>query len=174
MWKTGLLAAGVGIATLVATILVGRPLVEPEGPDDPVVTSAPVRSWGEKASDRCRDAIGSVRAELSGATGLTTSAERAVVIFSATTEIEGRLLRLLRALPPSAAQRERIAEALELLEKQYKRDVATSATLEREYDFALLNREILVYEGVAAKLRTVFGELGAQGCVAYFDPESYR
>lgn len=174
MWKFGLLAVVVGVATLVATIAIGRPLVDPDDSSETAALTARTRSWGERASDRCRDAIGRVRAELSGATGLTTSAERAVVLFSATTEIEGRLLRLLRTLTVSGAQQPQVDEALDLLEEQYKRDVATTAKLERKYDFALLSREVLVYEQLAAKLRARFRTLGAQGCVAYFDPESYR
>ena len=168
------MAAAVGSATLVATIVIGRPLVEPEDAPEAAAVAAPVRSWGQKASDRCRDAIGSVRAELKGATGSSTTAERAVVLFGVTTEIEGRLLRLLRALPPTAAQRARVDQALDLLEQQHKRDLATTAKLEQRYDFALLNREVIAYEHVASQMRAFFRDLGAQGCVAYFDPESYR
>ena len=130
----------------------------------------PTRTWAEQATGRCRDAIADIRAELSGATGLATTAERAVVLFGATTEIEGELLRQLRALPPAAAQQRRIDETLDLLETQYERDVGTTAKLERRYDFALLNREVVAYESLAAQMRALFRELGAQGCVAYFVP----
>ena len=174
MWKIWLLAGAVGVATLVATVAIGRPLADPDEPAEPAAAAAPARTWAQQATGRCRAAIADVRAELTGASGLATTAERAVVLFGATTEIEGKLLRQLRALPPSAAQQRRIDETLDLLEKQYERDVATTAKLERRYDFALLNREVVAYESIAAQMRALFRELGAQGCVAYFDPESYR
>jgi hypothetical protein len=173
MWKTGLLAAVVGLATFAATIVIGRPLVDPDDPTEPTAAAAPVRSWAEQASDRCDDAIASIQAELSSATGLASTAEQAVTLFGITTEIEGRLLRQLRALGRPEAQRRRVEEMLDLLEKQYKRDVATAAKLEQRYDFALLRREVLAYESVAAQMRTLFRRLQAQRCVAYFDPETY-
>jgi hypothetical protein len=174
MWKTGLLAAAVGVATLAATIVIGRPLVEPEDTEEATVVTTPTRSWGEQASDRCRDALASVRAELAAVGGQANTAERAVRLFDSTTEIEGRLLRRLRGLPSPAGERIEVDEALDLLESQYRRDAATAARLRKRYDFALLNREVLGYEKTATQLRTSFGELGAQGCVAYFDPRSYR
>ena len=168
------MAVVVGVTTLVLTIVIGRPLIDPDDTAEPAAVAVPVRTWSQKASDHCRDAIASIRAELSGATGLASTAERAVILFGATTEIEGRLLRLLRALPPTSRERMRVEDTLDLLEKQYKRDVATTAKLERQYDFTLLNQEVLAYEQVANQMRTRFGGLGAQGCVDYFDPETYR
>jgi hypothetical protein len=101
------------------------------------------------------------------------AAERAVRLFGVTTEIEGRLVALLRALPPAAADRETVDEVLDLLEQQYERDVETAAQLEQRYDAALLQREIAAYERRATRMRTLFGALGASGCVTYLDPASY-
>jgi hypothetical protein len=174
MWKLALLATVVGVATFAATVAIGRPLLDPGDEPQQAATAAPVRNWAQKASDRCRDAVGGVRAEISNASVQANTPERAVRLFTSTTDIEGRLVRLLRGLPPSATQQARVDQALDLLEEQYKRDVATAAKLDKRYDVALLTREVTVYERVATQLRTLFRDLGAAGCVAYFDPQSYR
>ena len=45
--------------------------------------------------------------------------------------------------------------------------------LQRKFDLAALRSRITQYEGEAARLRTLFSSLGADGCAAYFDPTSY-
>jgi hypothetical protein len=173
MWKTALAAAAVGIATLVGVIVFGRPLVEPEASSDPSPAPISLRPWGERASERCDDAKATVLAELATPPGLATPAERAVQLYRVTTEIEGRLLSLLRALPASAGELAQVDEALDLLEQQYERDVETTEQLERAYDSTLLQRELRIYERLATRLRTLFGALEADGCVSYMDPASY-
>jgi hypothetical protein len=173
MWKTALAAAAVGLATLVGVIVLGRPLVEPDAASEPPPPPMPLRAWGERASERCDDARATVLAELATPPGLATPAERAVQLFRVTTEIEGRLLALLRALPASAGELAQVDEALDLLEQQYERDVETTERLEQGYDSTLLRRELAVYERLATKLRTLFGALEADGCVSYMDPASY-
>lgn len=173
MWKFWLAAAAVGIATLAGVIVFGRALVEPEPFPEPSPAPLSLRPWGEQASDRCDEALANVRAELAAPSGLTTPAERGVALFRITTEIEGRLLALLRALPASPAELEQVDEVLDLLEEQYERDVQTVRRLEQSYDPALVRNELAAYERQATKMRTLFGALGADGCVSYMDPASY-
>jgi hypothetical protein len=172
MWKTGLAAAAAGIATLVGVIVFGRPLVEHDLPPEPPPPTA-LREWGKRASDRCDDAKAAVLAELATSPGLATPAQRAVELYRVTTEIEGRLLALLRALPASAGERVQVDEALDLLDQQHERDLQTTKRLEQGYDPTLLRRELAAYERLATRLRRLFGALGAKGCVSYMNPASY-
>ena len=174
MWKTGIAAAAVGIATLVGVIVFGRQLVEPDPAPDPLPSAgAPLQPWGPRAGGRCDDALASVRTELARPPGLTTPNVRAVELFRATTEIEGRLVALLRALAVGVDELPQVDEVLDLLEQQYERDVETAAQLARAYDPGLLRRELAAYERRATTMRTLFGALDADGCVSYLDPASY-
>jgi hypothetical protein len=163
----------VGVGTFVATVLIGGPLIDPDdGPEAAAVTTH-ARTWIEQANERCRAAVGEVRDELASASTQGNTPERSVRLFRSTTDIEGQLVRGLRSLPPAPGRAAAIDRALDLFEKQYDRDAATSAKLAGRYDFMLLTREVAAYERVATQLRTLFRDLGASGCAAYFDPRTY-
>jgi hypothetical protein len=172
MWKTALLAALVGVGAFVATVVIGRPLVDPDDGTEAAGVTTHARTWVEQANERCRAAVGEVRDELASA-GTQNTPERSVRLFRSTTEIEGQLLRGLRSIPPAPGRAVAIDRALDVFEDQYDRDAATASKLKSRYDFFLLTREIAAYERVATQLRTLFRDLGAGGCAAYFDPRTY-
>lgn len=170
MWKTWVAAAVVGIGVFVAVVVAGRARVDP-APLDPGLVALPARSWAERAGQHCRTSMGAVRAELAGPAGLESEEAQALRLYRETTRIEGELVRRLRGLADAPAGAE---ESVELLAEQHERDRATVARLEREFDAALVLREITVYERLATRLRARFRDLGADGCVRYFDPASYE
>jgi hypothetical protein len=104
--------------------------------------------------------------------GNETTQQRQVRFFLETTKIEGQLVAGLRKLR-ATANRAKVDEAIDRLEQEYKRDVLLGNALERKFDLAALQSRITEYEREAARLRTLFGSLGADSCAAYFDPASY-
>ncbi|HEY7792522.1 MAG TPA: hypothetical protein VIA10_00790 [Gaiellaceae bacterium] len=173
MWRTALLAGVVGVGAFVATVVIGRPLVDPDDGTEAAAVTTHARTWIEQANERCRAAVGEVRDELATAGTQQNTPERSVRLFRSTTEIEGQLLRGLRSIPPAPGRAAAIDRVLDLFEDQYDRDAATSSKLKKRYDFFLLTREVAAYERVATQLRTLFRDLGAGGCAAYFDPRTY-
>ena len=177
MWKVWLAAGVVGIATFAAVAFIGLRAVDDVAgaePAAPAATTAPVvRTWVQRADALCLASIRDVRAVLvrRPAAGESTQ-DVQLRFFLETTKIEGQLVEGLRALP-ATRDRAKIDEALDRLEQELDRDQLTGNALRRKFDLAALRSRITQYERAAARLRTLFGSLGADSCVAYFDPASF-
>lgn len=177
MWKVWLAAGVVGIVTFAAVALIGLRAVDDDAAAEPVAavaTTAPVvRTWAQRANELCLASIRDVRAVLARppAAGESTQ-DIQLRFFLETTEIEGQLVEGLRALP-AAPDRAKVDEALDRLEQEFDRDTLTGNALRRKFDLAALRSRITQYERAAARLRMLFGSLGAESCVAYFDPASF-
>ena len=175
MWKVWLAAAVVGVATFAVVAFLGLRAVDDDASAEPTpaVTTAAQTTWAQRADELCLAGIRDVRAVLARppAAGESTQ-DIQLRFFLETTEIEGQLVEGLRALP-ATRDRAKINEALDRLEQEFDRDTLTANALRRKFDLAALRSRITQYERAAARLRTLFGTLGADSCVAYFDPASF-
>jgi hypothetical protein len=175
MWKVWLAAAVVGVATFAVVAFLGLRAVDDDAAAEqpPPATTAAQATWAQRANELCLASIRDVRAVLvrPPAAGESTQ-DIQLRFFLETTEIEGQLVEGLRALP-ATRDRATIAEALDRLEQEFDRDTLTANALRRKFDLAALRSRITQYERAAARLRTLFGTLGADSCVAYFDPASF-
>jgi hypothetical protein len=177
MWKIWLAAGVVGVATFAVVAVLGLRAVDDDAAAEPPAptrkTAVVARTWAERANQLCLASIRDVRAVLvrPPAAGETTQ-DIQLRFFLETTEIEGQLVEGLRALP-ATRDRAKIDEALDRLKQEFDRDTLTANALRRKFDLAALRSRITQYERAAARLRTLFGSLGADSCVAYFDPASF-
>ena len=177
MWKVWFAAAVVGVATFAVVAFLGLRAVDDDAAAEPpapaATTVAVARTWAARANELCLSSIRDVRAVLvrPPAAGESTQ-DIQLRFFLETTKIEGRLVEGLRALP-ATRDRAKINEALDRLEQEFDRDTLTGNALRRKFDLAALRNRITQYERAAARLRTLFGSLGADSCVAYFDPASF-
>ena len=89
-----------------------------------------------------------------------------------TTAVEGRLVASLRAIP-RPPDRAKVDEAVGRLAEQHAKDELVGRRLQTRYDESLLRKAVQDYEREATRLRTLFRQLGAAGCVSYFNPSSY-
>jgi hypothetical protein len=181
-----LVAAAIG-AALVGAGWLGTSLVEPyEVEAAPVPAAAkkkapkpaPVaKSWAEQASASCARALEDSRAVLRDApitTADSRSGTEAVLrVVRTLSWIEGRLLRELKRLSPSPADRRRVTAALALLTDAHRDTLATVKALEKRWDPALLGEAARREAKESAELRLLFLGAGATACVAVFDPDSY-
>jgi hypothetical protein len=169
VWKIWVVAGAVGAASLAAVVVLGRAAIEPKPLDERYVAVEDL-TWVQRADGYCREAADEVRAVLSGAPGLESDEDRAVRLFRETTQVQGRLVRRLDALPlPTEDQRAAVA----VLARQQARDTRTAQALAREFDIELLRTELDHYDVVARGLRERFRRLGIDGCAAYLDPATY-
>ena len=169
VWKIWVAAGVVGVASLVAVVVLGRAAIEPK-PLDPADVAVEELTWAERADGHCREATDEVRAVLAGGPESESEEERAVRLFRETTVAQGRLVRRLGSLPaPTAEQRAAVA----VLARQQARDLRTVRALEQRFDIDLLRNELDRYDVVARSLRSRFERLGIDGCAAYLDPATY-
>jgi hypothetical protein len=177
MWKFWVAAVAVGVAVFAGVVVVGLRAVDSEAEPPPALPLPKPQTWAEQASAYCANSLDTVRAKLTGAAnGGTATAEAsrktAVRLFVETTEIEGKLVALLRAIP-KPRDRAKVDEAVGYLAEQHAKDVLVGRRLQQRYDEKLLRKAVEEYEQVATRLRRLFRELGATGCVSYFNPSSY-
>ncbi len=179
MWKFLVAAVAVGIAVFGGVVALGLRAVDSEAEPTPAAAPLPKpQSWADRASAHCVNSLDTVRAKLTGAAGngtATAAASRktAVRLFVETTAIEGRLVANLRAIP-APPDRAKVDEAIGRFAEQHAKDVVVGRRLQRKYDEQLLRSAVKVYEREATRLRTLFRQLGATGCVSYFNPSSYE
>ena len=130
-------------------------------------------SWAERADELCLTGIRDVRNIVARQpVGPARRTRAAAALLPRDDEDRGQLVEGLRELPVTA-DRAKVDEAIDRLEQEFERDVLAGNALQRKFDLAALRSRITQYEGAAARLRTLFGSLGAAGCAAYFDPASY-
>jgi hypothetical protein len=178
MWKLWVAAVAVGIGVFASVVVFGLRAVDSDAEPAPAAAPPPKpQSWAERASAHCVNSLDTVRAKLTGAASGTGTVEAsrktAVRLFVETTEIEGRLVASLRAIP-RPTNRAKVDEAVGRLAEQHARDVQVGRRLQRQYDEQLLRRAVQDYEREATRLRRLFRELGATGCASYFNPSSYE
>lgn len=175
MWKVWLAAGVVAVATFAAVAVLGLRAVDEEDETEPP-RPAPARveqTWADRADELCLAGMRDVRTVLvRGPAADESTQELQLRYFLETTEIEGQLVEGLRALPVTR-DRAKVDEALDRLQQEFDRDTLTGNALRRKFDLKALRNRITQYERAAARLRTLFGSLGADSCVAYFDPTSY-
>jgi hypothetical protein len=184
-----LVAVAIG-AALVGAGWLGTSLVEPyevEAAAAPAVAtnakkrpSKPARvtrSWAERASSSCARALEDNRAVLRDAPFTTadsrSGAEAVLRLMQTLSWIEARLLRELKRLPPSPADRRSVTAALGFLTDAHRDNLATVEALEKSWDPALLEEAARREAQESAQLRLLFLGTGATACVAVFDPDSY-
>jgi hypothetical protein len=177
MWKFLVAAVAVGVAVFAGVVVVGMRAVDSETETAPPPPLPKPQTWAQQASAQCANSLDTVRAKLTGAAGTGTataaaSRRTAVRLFVETTEIEGRLVASLRAIP-RPNDRAKVDEAVGYLAEQHAKDVRIGRRLQQRYDEGLLRKAVEEYEQVATRLRRLFRELGATGCVSYFNPASY-
>ena len=176
MWKFWLAAGFVAVATFGVVTMVGLQAIDEDEPARAAAkaTAASVRStWADRANKLCVTGIRDVRNVVARQpVGDETTQQRQLRFFLETTKIEGEIVAGLRKLPVTA-DRAKVDEAIDRFEQEYKRDVLLGNALRRKFDLAALRSRITEYEREAARLRTLFGSLGADSCAAYFDPTSY-
>ena len=178
MWKFWVGAIAFGVAVFGAVVVVGLRAVDSEAEPAPPLPLPKPQTWAEQASAQCTNSLDTVRAKLTGAAGTGTataaaSRKTAVRLFVETTDIEGRLVSDLRAIPKGTNQA-KVDEAVGYLAEQHAKDVQVGRQLQQHYDEQLLRKAVQEYEQVATRLRRLFRALGATGCVSYFNPASYE
>jgi hypothetical protein len=178
MWKLWVAAVAVGIGVFASVVVFGLRAVDSDAEPAPAAAPLPKpQSWAERASAHCVNSLDTVRAKLTGAASGTGTVEAsrktAVRLFVETTAIEGRLVANLRAIP-GPVDRAKVDEAIGRFAEQHAKDVLVGRRLQRRYDEQLLRRAVQEYEREATRLRRLFRELGATGCVSYFNPSSYE
>ena len=183
------LVAAIVAAALLGAGWLGTSFVAPyeaEATPKPAATTVvkrkapkPVRkkTWAEQASASCARALEDSRAVLrdSAFTTLDSRTESHAVLRLLRTlaYIDGRTLRQLKRLRPSPADRRRVTETLDLLAEARRGNLATIAGLEARWRPELLEQSGNRNMRLNAELRVLFLGLGATGCAAYLDPESY-
>jgi hypothetical protein len=184
-----LVAGAIGVA-LVGAGWLGTSLVEPyeeeaaagrstamNAEKKPSKPAPAAKSWAERASTSCARALEDSRAVLRDApftTADSNSGTEAVLRLMRTlTWIEARLLRELKRVPPSPADRRRVTAALALLTESHRHDRATVEALKESWDPALLEEAVRREAETSEQLRLLFLGTGATACVAVFDPDSY-
>ena len=176
MWKFWLAAGVVAVATFGVVTMVGLQAVDDDEPAQAARKTSPapaLRSWADRANKLCVTGIRDVRNVVARQpVGDETDQQRQLRFFLETTRIEGELVAGLRKLPVKA-DRAKVEEAIDRFEQEYKRDVLLGNALRRKFDLKALRSRITQYEREAARLRTLFGSVGADSCAAYFDPTSY-
>jgi hypothetical protein len=158
-----LLAGAVAVAVLAVVVLVGLRLVDED--------EAP---WSERATAACERGLADARAAQSAGTAIAGAERRALQVYAEATRIEGGVLDELEALPRPAEDELAIERTLTILAKSHQADVAAVAKLRRRFDRVLFERRVNDTVPIAADVRSRFARLGAEGCVRYYDPESYR
>ena len=173
MWKLWVAAAAVGLAVFAGVVAVGLRTVDSEA-EPPLAAPLPKpQTWAERASAQCVNSLDTVRAALtSSATTGESNTKRSVRLFVETTAVEGRLVASLRAIP-RPPDRAKVDEAVGRLAEQHAKDELVGRRLQTRYDEKLLRKAVQDYEREATRLRTLFRQLGAAGCVSYFNPSSY-
>jgi hypothetical protein len=171
MWKLVATAVLAGAIALAAVVVVGLRVLDDEAEAQP---QAPEPTWAKRANEVCADAVAEVFAAASAPAGAETRAEREVRLYLATTEVEGRLVSGLRDIAPPAGSAAEVEAAVGALERQYERDVLVADLLQDRYDRTLVEQALEAYEREATRLRGLFRGLGADGCVRYLDPATYR
>jgi hypothetical protein len=158
-----LLAGAVAGAVLAVVVLVGLGLVDEDEP-----------SWSERATAVCERGLGDNREAASAGTAIAGAERRALQVYAETTRIEGGVLQELEALPRPAEDELAIERTLTILGKSHQADVAAVAKLRRRFDRVLFERRVNDTIPILADVRSRFARLGAQGCVRFYDPNSYR
>jgi hypothetical protein len=134
------------------------------------------RTWAERAGASCARALEDNRAVVRDSPYTTADArsevEAALGLGQTLNFIEGRLLRELKAVRPSTADRRRVTETLELLTEEHRHHVALFAGI-RTLSPKQFDQAIRRDERMGAALRVLFLGLGATSCAAFLDPESY-
>ena len=173
MWKLWLAALAVAGAVFAGVVFLGLRTVDDEAEPPTPVPPREELTWAQRASAQCTNSLDTVRAALmTPGAGDESDARRSVRLFVETTAIEGRLVASLRAIP-SPTDPAKVREAIGTLATQHEKDVRVGRQLQTRYDEQLLRKAVADYERVATRIRRLFRELGAAGCVSYFDPSSY-
>lgn len=157
-----LLAGAVAVAVLAAVVVVGMELT---GKDDP--------SWAERAAAACERGLADAQAAVTAGDSIADVERRALQVYAAATEIEAVLLAELQALPRPAADELAIERTLAIVADSHREDVIAVERLRRGFDAQILQRRIDDTIPVLADLRRRFQSLGAEGCVRFYDPDSY-
>jgi hypothetical protein len=176
MWKFWVAAVAVAVSVFAGVVVLGLRAVDSDPEPTPVAAPIPKPvSWAERASAHCVNSLDTVRAALTNAASRPTESPktRSVRLFVETTAIEGRLVANLRAIP-GPPDRAKADEAIGRFAEQHAKDVLVGRRLQRRYDEQLLRRAVAEYEREATRLRGLFRQLGATGCVSYFNPSSYE
>ncbi|MGH3072054.1 MAG: hypothetical protein ACRDNB_07260 [Gaiellaceae bacterium] len=158
-----LLAAAVALAALAAVVVVGVAVV---GEDEP--------TWSERAGAACERGLADARAAVEAGETVDGAEQRALQVYAAATEIESRVLADLQALPRPADDELAIERTLAIVSESHRADVVAVERLRRDFDAELLEQRVNDTIPILVGLRERFRSLGADGCVRYYDPESYR
>jgi hypothetical protein len=171
MWKLVAAAVLAGAAALAAVVIVGLRVLDE---DAEALPRAPEPTWAERANAVCTDAVAEVFAAVAATPPGTEAADRQVQLYLSTTEVEGRLVSGLRDIAPPRGRAAEVEAAVGALERQYDQDVVVADLLQERYDRTLVVQALTAYEREAKRLRALFRELGADDCVRYLDPATYR
>lgn len=157
-----LLAGAVAVAVFAGVVAAGLLLV---GDDDP--------TWADHATAACERGLEESRAAVAANRSVVPIERRALLLFSAATEIESTVLAELQALPRPAADETAIVRALAIIADGHGDDLVAVARLRRNFDPRFFEQRINDALPVSEDLRRRFESLGAFGCVRYYDPASY-
>jgi hypothetical protein len=158
-----LLAGAVGVAALAAVVVVGLRVL---GDDEP--------AWSERATVACDRGLAEARAAVSAGQQVAGTERRTLQVYAASTEIEAGVLADLEELPRPADDELAIERTLAILAESHAADVAAVERLRGQFDAQVLERRVNETIPVLASVRSRFTDLGAAGCVRYYDPDSYR
>ena len=157
-----LLAGAVAVAVFAGVVAAGLLLA---GDDDP--------TWADHATAACERGLEESRAAVAANRSVVPIERRALLLFSAATEIESTVLAELQALPRPAADETAIVRALAIIADGHGDDLVAVARLRRNFDPRFFEQRINDALPVSEDLRRRFESLGAFGCVRYYDPASY-
>ena len=157
-----LLAGAVAVAVFAGVVAAGLLLA---GDDDP--------TWADHATAACERGLEESRAAVAANSSVVPIERRALLLFSAATEIESTVLAELQALPRPAADETAIVRALAIIADGHGDDLVAVARLRRNFDQRFFEQRVNDALPVSEDLRRRFESLGAFGCVRYYDPASY-
>lgn len=157
-----LLAGAVAVAVFAGVVAAGLLLV---GDDDP--------TWADHATAACERGLEESRAAVAANSSVVPIERRALLLFSAATEIEATVLAELQALPRPPADETAIVRALAIIADGHGDDLVAVARLRRNFDQRFFEQRVNDALPVSEDLRRRFESLGAFGCVRYYDPASY-
>lgn len=135
------------------------------------------KTWAEQASASCARALEDTRAVFRDSpftmADSRSETEAVLRLLRTLSWIDGRTLGELKRVRPSPADRRRVNEALDLLAEAHRGNLATVASLQARWRPKLIEQSGRRNARLSEELRVLFLGLGATGCAAYLDPESY-